>query len=123
MTPSPKDQEKSDKTTRVEFKYTEADSYRVVHGSGAYGGINGQGNIAFEIYTEYQSPPDKEEKEITEDNQVIDVPQEEGKTTVKRIQQIGIVMSLGEAKSFVDWLQGKVEDLEQQKDVFSSEGS
>ena len=42
MNSSPKDQDNPDKTTKVEFKYTEADGYRVVHGSGAYGGINGK---------------------------------------------------------------------------------
>ncbi len=103
----------TDKSSRVEFVYTEADGYRLVHGSGAYGEVNAQGNIVFEIYTEHQLSPDKEEKEITEDNQVIDVPQEDEKTTVRRAKQIGIVMSLEEAKAFDNWLQEKIEDLEE----------
>lgn len=125
MTPNSEQQGDIDKHTRVEFRYNEAEDYKVVHGSGAYGGINGQANITFDIYTEYQPPPETEEKRI-KGKKLVDVPkedEEDGKAVVNRTKQIGVVMTLEEAKSFVDWLQGKVNDLEQQKDLYSSEGA
>lgn len=105
--------ESENTSQRVNFKYTKATEYRVVHGSGAYGGLTGQGNIEFDIYTEYKAPPKEESKMVDESGKLVDTQDEEDtQVNVERERQVGIVMNLNEAKSFANWLKGKVNDLE-----------
>lgn len=99
---------------KIKFIYTKAPGYRVVYGSGVYGGVAPQSTIKFDIYTEYKNPPEREIRTIEEDGKLGEPEEQvtEGTLTVERERQIGVIISIDQAKSIADWLSGKVKEFE-----------
>lgn len=107
----------SEETTpeKIRIKYRKSEDYRIVHGSGVYGGLTPEGSIKFDIYTEYQPPPDEEIKTVGEDGKLTPLEETNEKSiTIERERQVGVIISVNQAKSIINWLRDKVETIENQ---------
>lgn len=99
---------------KIKFIYTKAPGYRVVYGSGVYGGVAPQSTIKFDIYTEFRNPPEQEIRTIEEDGKLGEPVEQESESilTVERERQVGVIISIDQAKSIANWLQQKIKDFE-----------
>jgi hypothetical protein len=101
---------------RVEF--VKGNLFRVVHADGAYGGITPRLDLFITFYTERfpipkvltfeMSPEGVPAKEVSSER--------ESKEGVIRECEIGVVVDLPIAKSFLQWLTEKVAELEEAKE-------
>jgi hypothetical protein len=88
--------------------------YKEMHVDGAFGGITPRGFINLSFYAERAPIPKSTEFEITESGtvgkQIAHSP--DSKTGILREFEMGIYMDLNAAKSLLDFLTARVNDLE-----------
>src|ERR1035438_8818935 len=101
---------------RVEF--VKGNLFRVVHADGAFGGITPRLDLFITFYSERFPIP----KVLTYEMSPEGVPakelsgERESKEGVIRECEIGVVVDLPTAKSFLQWLTEKVSELEETRD-------
>ena len=96
----------------VSFKYIFPSDLKELHVSGAFGGVSPDGMIRMAFYSERQAIPNVEKRPINPDKTLGDQKEEEKKYEYVRIVQASLVFNDKAAASFINWLDGRIKDLE-----------
>lgn len=98
----------------LEFHYLKSNLFRVVHVSGAYGGIAPDGSINMVLFSERLPIPDLTVSTLQDDGMLGAELREERvvRSGVVREVEMAGVMDLKTARSLLNWLKAKVELLE-----------
>jgi hypothetical protein len=96
---------------RIEARYVKSSTYRVVHADGVWGGPTPQGNIFMAPYAEHWTNPDSLVYEVAPGGRLTP-ERREVEQGITRELEVGIVMSLRTAKSLLEWLRGRIEQME-----------
>lgn len=101
----------------VQYHYIKSNFFRVVHTDGALGSVTPGGLIFIGLYSERAAIPQIMVHEITETGQVGVERQDEreGKKGIVREIEVGAIMSIETATSFVTWLQEKIDLIQKLK--------
>ena len=99
----------------IAFEHKYADGYRTVYANGAFGGPTPKGmEIKFELYIESTPSPNMIVYSVTPDGLGPEIRREPEQIPISRESQVGVVMSIPEAKSFAGWLLNHVRQVEEQ---------
>jgi len=102
-----------DQPKTVSFKYIFPSDLKELHVSGAFGGVSPDGMIRMAFYSERQAIPNVEKRTVNPDKTLGDQKEEEKKYQYVRIVQASLVFNDKAATSFINWLDGRIKDLEQ----------
>jgi len=97
---------------KIEFHYIKSNHFRVLHVTGAFGGITPQLDIHMNVFGDRPPIPKIITHEITLDSTL---GKETGRTSISGIVrevEADIVMDLNVAKSLITWLTDKVTTIE-----------
>jgi hypothetical protein len=100
----------------IRFEYSKGNDYRLVHATGAHGGMTPGGLIKFDLHSEFGVTPDYEEFTLTSEGKLADKISENedaAKLHLKREVQVGVVMSPKDAYHLGTWLLEKVKQAEE----------
>ena len=97
----------------VSFKYIFPSDLKELHVNGAFGGVAPDGMIRMALYSERQAIPNVEKRLMNPDKTLGDQKEEEKKYEYVRIVQASLVFNDNVATSFINWLDGRIKDLEQ----------
>ena len=100
----------------IRFEYSKGNDYRLVHATGAHGGMTPGGLIKFDLHSEFGISPDYEEFKLTPEGKLADRISEDEDATklhLKRELQVGVVMSPQDAFHLGTWLLEKVKQAEE----------
>lgn len=101
---------------KVRFNYELANDYRIIHATGAVGGITPSGDLKLDLYTEFGFSPDKDEWILNPDgtlNEQVVSPQATEIIDVIRQKQTGIIIGIDEAENIAKWLLEKVKEAKE----------
>ena len=112
----------SDPTNKIKFHYIKADSFRVIPASGVWGGVNTRGSIDMTFFTERAPIPKVVSHEITSEGQLGMEVDRKTKEGLVRDVQVSVLIDLPFAKSFRDWLDDKINELESRKNGNKPDG-
>lgn len=103
--------------TKVKFHYVKSNAFRVVHVDGAIGGITPAGLIFASLYSERGAIPQIMVHDVTDAGQVgAERPEERiSKEGIVREVEVGAIMGVETATSFVKWLQDQIDLLKKLK--------
>lgn len=96
----------------IRFVLRESDSFRVINGCGAFGGISPIGLIYAAIYNDLPMIPSEMTQEVGPDGALGKETKRTIDPGVDRRLEVGILMNAMVAKSFAEWLLSQVEKLE-----------
>lgn len=100
--------------TQIAIDYIKSNAFRVVHADGAVGGLNPRGNLHISFYNERMPIP----QQVTHSVEGRALKEEIGRVqrdAVVREVEVDVHMTVGNAKSLVTWLQGKIDEYERVK--------
>lgn len=101
----------------IEFHYIKSNSFRAVHCDGVWGGTTPRGYITMNFYSERAPIPNRLKHAVEPDGRV-GKEIAEGRITregIIREVEVEVIMDLEMAKSVVDWLQGHIRFLDDQR--------
>lgn len=108
--------ESSDKVPHsIRFQYEDAADYRLIYSTGAQGGITPNGLVKFDMYVEFHSSPAAEAGSLLPNGKLGDMVVEglaAGTINVTRRREIGVIMSLDDARSLAKWLGEKADEAD-----------
>ena len=109
-----KDDKKQIENQKLQFHYLKTDNFRTCVATGFYGGITINGHVNINFYLDRTVIPKKTVIEIDKDNQGKELrdKQEALIGSVREVQS-GIVMDVETAKKTIEWLQKKVDLIEE----------
>jgi hypothetical protein len=104
----------------VKYTFTNAPDYKVIYVNGVYGGNTTKGELCFDFFREFRPFPDEEIRELDADGRILpqetkDLPEQ---VEFIRERKIGIVMTVGFARSLYEWLGDKLSDFESMQSEF-----
>jgi len=105
---------------KVRFEYTDGQDYRLVHATGAQGGMTPTGLVKFDLYSEFGLSPEYEEFQLTPDGKLASKLSEDGvgdTLYVKRELQVGVVMSPKDAHQLGLWLLERAKQAKEASDA------
>jgi len=108
---------------KVFFKYEQSDGYRIVHATGARGALTPNGDILFELFTEFALMPSEEIRRLNPNGTLgeLECPQPRKQTVeMFRQLQVGVVVSPGDAETIGKWLLKKVEEAKSRQAIVQS---
>ena len=114
--PKMKNEKDQLKGETVSFKYIFPSDLKELHVNGAFGGVAPDGMIHMALYSERQAIPNVEKRLMNPDKTLGDQKEEEKKYEYVRIVQASLVFNDNVATSFINWLDGRIKDLEQLKE-------
>ena len=96
--------------TSVRYTYTNAPDYKVMYVNGVHGGNTATGELRFDFFQEFISPPDEDIHKVDTDGRVLSAESENPPEQVEFIRErkVGIIMTMGFARSLYDWLGDKI---------------
>ena len=99
---------------RIRYEYEQNPETRMQFAHGVWGGINPQGEIEMNFYTESDKFPPYSERLLTPDGSFGHeiAPQDDTQKTVVRTINTRLVLNYHTARAVIDWLQEKVDLLE-----------
>ena len=100
---------------KITFNYHFSENYNPVYVKGAYGGIGPKGELIVNFFLERQGIPKSHTHEINKDGSLNAEPESVPKdplTNVIRFIQTGIILNMDSAKHIHDWLEQKIDDLQ-----------
>ena len=99
--------------TKIRFHYIKANGFRVIHIDGAHGGITPRGAIFAALYSERSPIPETTTHPIAEDGTLGEENKEDRKARegIVREVEVGIMMDLGSAEAFHQWLGNHIKTL------------
>jgi hypothetical protein len=100
---------------RVKFDYIKSNFFRVVHADGVFGGITPRLDIQMDVWSERQAIPKEVVHELRPDGTLGEEMREERvvRDAIVREVEVGVVIDVGLAKSMINWLQEKIERIEE----------
>jgi hypothetical protein len=108
-----KNEKSQPKGETVLFKYIFPSDLKELHVNGAFGGVAPDGMIHMAFYSERQAIPNVEKRPVNPDQTLGDQKEEEKKYQYVRIVQASLVFNDKTATNFINWLDGRIKDLEQ----------
>ena len=102
----------------VEFRYFKDANYRTVYANGVHGGITTRGDLKMDFFVESPLVPDKVFHNVTKEGLGPETGREPDigdKRVIQRESQVGVVVSLEQAKSIAYWLLKNIRDFEEAK--------
>ncbi|MDE0646042.1 MAG: hypothetical protein OXH84_07405 [Gammaproteobacteria bacterium] len=112
----------SNTTKEIKFHYIKSSNFRVIPASGVWGGVNPRGLIDMTFFTERSPIPTVLTHSITSEGQLGEEIARETKDGLVRDVHVSIVIDLPFAKSFRDWLEQKIDEIENISITNPSEG-
>lgn len=109
---------------RIRYEYEQNPETRLHYTHGVWGGINPQGEIELNFYTESDKLPPYSERIIAPDGSFGHemAPQEDNlKIVVRRIHS-KLILNYHTARAVLEWLQDKVETLENEEEPLFFDG-
>ncbi|MGB7281488.1 MAG: hypothetical protein WBE13_04425 [Candidatus Acidiferrum sp.] len=98
----------------ISFHWIKSQFFRVIHADGAFGGLTPQGDIFLSVFNERAPLPDVTVQAVENGQLGPEITEKRvGKEGIIRELEVGLVMDLRVAKSVRDWLQQRIEVLEQ----------
>ena len=100
--------------TEVKIDYIKSNYFRVVHGDGVFGGVSPHGKVFLTIWSARPSIPQTIVHGVNEDGSLGDEIREArvGRDAMIREAEVGILMDVEVAKSFIKLLQERVKIIE-----------
>lgn len=100
---------------RVKFDYIKSNFFRVVHADGVLGGLTPRLDIHMDVWSERQAIPRELVHELKPDGTLGDELKEErtARDAIVREVEVGIVIDVALAKAMIDWLQEKINRIEE----------
>lgn len=102
----------TEKKDRVKFRYEKNPEYKVIYANGAHGGITSRGEFRYELFIEYNKSPHEIIHSITPDGLGPEVERNPAEAPITRELQIGVIMSINQAKSVAHWILKNISDVE-----------
>lgn len=102
----------------LRFHYIKSAAFRVIHVDGAHGGLTGRGYISASLYSERRPIPQIVEAKVNPDGTLEEETIVEGKDHIVRDVEVNLMFDVDSAKSFRDWLDKRlqqIEDITQQR--------
>jgi hypothetical protein len=99
-------------TREIEYHFVKSNYFRVLHVTGAYGGITSNLLIHMNVYGDRTPIPKTMGHEIRADNRIGTETRREGKQGVIREVEADIVIDVETAKAMVHWLNDKIVAVE-----------
>ena len=96
----------------VSFKYTYAEQFKVLYANGVWGGPNAHGDIVMNFFIERQKPPEETTHIILPEGKLDEKSRTPKKDLLIREFQTSVILNLSIAKSVREWLNDKIEVLE-----------
>jgi hypothetical protein len=109
--------DKQEKT--ISFKYIFPNDLKELHVNGAFGGLGPDGLIRMALYSERQAIPNIERRNIKPEGILGEKLDEEKKYEMVRIVQSSLVFNAATARSFIEWLEARIKDIETYKKAIS----
>jgi hypothetical protein len=100
----------------VEFQINRSNLFRIVHADGVFGGIAPTGLIFINFYSQVPPIPDRMFHEIEPDGKLgkeVIGKRSGTSAAIVRELEVGVLIDVAVAKSFIQWLQDKVAAVEQ----------
>lgn len=99
---------------RIRYEYDQNPETRMHYAHGVWGGINPQGEIEMNFYTESDKLPEYSERLLSADGSFghESTPQDDNQKVVLRTIHSKLLLNYHIARSIIDWLQEKVDMLE-----------
>jgi hypothetical protein len=99
----------------VAFQINRSSLFRIVHADGVFGGLAPTGLIFINFYSQVPPIPDRVFHEIGPDGKLGRelVEKRSGSTAIVRELEMGVLIDVAVAKSFIQWLQEQVAAVEQ----------
>jgi hypothetical protein len=102
---------------RIRYEYEQTPETRMQYAHGVWGGINSQGEIELNFYTESDKLPPYSERIIAPDGSFGHEIVPDGSTKiVTRCINTKLILSYHTARAVLEWLQDKVETLENEEE-------
>ena len=109
--PSPKHKSKPPQT--VSFEYKVPPDYKIYATSGVVGGLNAQGEIIVNVFSERGAIPQKEVRKLRPDHTLGEKVKTAGKDSIIRHVLFGLSLTPQTARSIAKWLNAKVDQYEE----------
>ena len=102
---------------KLRYEYKRDDDVRLNYAHGVWGGINPQGEIEINFYTESDAMPPYSERIIAEDGSFGHeiAPYDEDIRTITRTIHNRLLLNYQTARSVLEWLEEKIEMLEMEE--------
>jgi hypothetical protein len=99
---------------QAKFDYIKANSYRVVHADGAWGGITPTGNIFMAIFSQRPAIPKQTVYEVMPEGRLGAELRDQrvSRDAIIREIEVGIQLDPSTAKVLLEWLREKIEILD-----------
>lgn len=110
------------KEEEIDFYYLKSNFYRVLHVTGAYGGISPQLSIHMNVYGERPPIPRRTSRALNADSSTRETIRD-GKHGIAREVEADIVMDVETAKSMVHWLNQQIATVEKILRTVNEEGN
>ena len=103
---------------RIRYEYEQDQTARVRYAHGVWGGINPQGEVEINFYTESDKLPGYSESILAPDGTLGHemVPQDENLKIVTRHIHSRVILNVHTARAVLEWLEDKVDILENEND-------
>lgn len=103
------------KPGKLEIHYIKNNDFRTLFGSGVFGGVTPQGLVNVNFFTERAAIPSKVVYAVNglEDPLQMTEIEREGKEGVIREVHFGVLMDINMAISFREWLDNKIQQIQQ----------
>jgi len=100
---------------RVRFDYIKGNLFRVIHADGVVGGVTPRLNIHMDVWSERLPIPKQVVHEVKPDGTLGEELKHERTTrdAIVREVEVGVVLDLALAKSIIQWLKEKVDQIEE----------
>jgi hypothetical protein len=103
---------------RIRYEYDEDPETRLQYAHGVWGGINPQGEIELDFYTESDKMPEYSERIIAPDGSFGHeiTPSDDGIKLVRRHIHSKLLLNYHTARAVVEWLQDQLDVLEEENE-------
>ena len=99
----------------IQFRHVRSRDYKIVYSSGAFGGVTPKGEFKMDLFIDYSPSPDVITHSVTGDGLGPVIRREPESSPIVREAQVGVVMSVSEAKNLGAWLLQQVRAFEENK--------
>ena len=105
----------------IKFFYERSPDYRVIYVNGVHGGITSRGALKFDMFIEHVKTPNEVIHSITPDGLGPEIDRNPKNPPITRESQIGVIMTISQAKSFASWLQNHIRNFEKASEESQNE--
>lgn len=112
MSETPENTRSSEEANEIEFHYVKSNFFRVLHITGAFGGVTPQLNIHMNVFGDRPPIPKMIVQAITPENRIGSETRRDSRVGIVREVEADIVLDIDTAKALVEWLNTKISMLD-----------